>query len=239
MRLLDQIRISTKVSLGFGIVLLLLLLISAISLISLMGADQNLKGYRALARQTNAEGRVQANMLMTRLHAKDFIISANSENIEKIEERAQRTIEMIAEARELTTNPGYQLIIDSVDRELDDYVSEFEKVTELQAHRDEIVHGTLNVVGPRIERDLTSIMQSAFDDGDAEAAYWAGITLRSLMLARLYSNRFLIHKCQIINTICNSVLLNSFQIRQLTSIFSDNQFATSTVRNIMLITICI
>ena len=192
MRLLNRIRISTKVFTGFGIILFLLLMISAVSMSSLVGADRNLKSYRALARQTNAEGRVQANMLMTRLHAKDFIISANAENIEKIEDRAQRTIEMLAEARELTSNPGYQLIIESVDRELADYVAEFAKVTKKQARRDEIVHETLNIVGPTMEQELTAIMQSAYEDGDAEAAYTAGTTLRSLMLARLYANRFLI-----------------------------------------------
>jgi signal transduction histidine kinase/DNA-binding response OmpR family regulator len=192
MRLLNRLNISTKVFSGFGIVILLLLLISAVSLISLVGADRNLKNYRALARQTNAEGRVQANMLMTRLYAKDFIISANAENIEKIEERARRTIEMIAEARELTTNPGYKLIIDGLDQELREYTAGFDEVTKKQARRDEIVHGTLNTVGPQIEKDLTAIMESAFEDGDAESAYWAGITLRSLMLARLYANRFLI-----------------------------------------------
>ena len=84
MNLFNRIKISTKVFSGFGINLLLLMVISAISLFSLFGADRNLKRYRALARQTNAEGRVQANMLMTRLYAKDFIISANADNIEKI-----------------------------------------------------------------------------------------------------------------------------------------------------------
>jgi methyl-accepting chemotaxis protein len=188
MRLLNRLNISTKVFSGFEIVLLLLLLISAVSLFSLVGADRNLKSYRALARQTNAEGRVQANMLMTRLYAKDFIISADAEDIERIEERARRTIEMIAEARELTTSPGYRLIIESLDQELHEYVAGFEGVTQKQARRDEIVHGTLNTVGPQIEKDLTAIMESAFEDGDAEAAYWAGTTLRSLMLARLYAN---------------------------------------------------
>ena len=192
MRLLNRLNISTKVFLGFGIMMLLMLVIAAVSLVSLFKADSNFKSYRSLARQTNAEGRVQANMLMTRLYAKDFIISANAENIKMIEERAQRTIEMIAEARELTRERGYQLLIDSLDQELNDYVDGFKQVTLKQSRRDEIVHGTLNVVGPGIEKDLTAIMQSAFEDGDAEAAYWAGTTLRSLMLARLYANRFLI-----------------------------------------------
>jgi signal transduction histidine kinase len=192
MRILNRLNISTKVFSGFGIMLFLLLLIASVSLASLYAADRNFKSYRSLARQTNAEGRVQANMLMTRLYAKDFIISANAKNIEMIEERAQRTIEMIAEARELTRERGYQLLIDGLDQELQEYVAAFQQVTLKQSRRDEIVHGTLNVVGPSIEKDLTAIMQSAFEDGDAEAAYWAGTTLRSLMLARLYANRFLI-----------------------------------------------
>jgi signal transduction histidine kinase/DNA-binding response OmpR family regulator len=192
MPILNRIKISTKVFLGFGIVITLLLAISLVSVISLLGAEENFINYRSLARQTNAEGRVQANMLTTRVYAKDFIINANAENIDKIRERTQLTIEMINEARELTTNPGYQLIIDSVDRELATYVAQFQKVTEKQSQRDEIVFNTLNVVGPQLERDLTSIMASAFDDGDTEANHRAGLTLRNLMLARLYANRFLI-----------------------------------------------
>jgi signal transduction histidine kinase/DNA-binding response OmpR family regulator len=192
MRLLNRINISTKVFLGFGIILTLLLLISVVSAVSLIGADRNFKSYRALARQTNADGRVQANMLMTRLRAKDFVITKSRDNIEGVNARAEKTIEMIAEARELTKNSAYALIIESLDQELNGYLAEFEKVTAKQERRDEIVHGTLNVVGPRMEKNLTRIMESAFADADTEAAYRAGLTLRNMMLARLYANRFLI-----------------------------------------------
>ena len=83
-------------------------------------------------------------------------------------------------------------MLDGLDRELTEYISQFEIVTKKQEKRDELVKETLNVVGPTMERDLTSIMESAFQDGDTEAAYRAGITMRNLMLARLYANRFLI-----------------------------------------------
>jgi signal transduction histidine kinase/DNA-binding response OmpR family regulator/CHASE3 domain sensor protein len=192
MKLLKKINISTKVFVGFGIVLALLLLISVVGTFSLISADRHFKNYRALARQTNADGRVQANMLMTRLLAKDFVITASRDNIDGVRSRAEKTIEMIAEARALTRNSGYLLVIESLDQELNDYLSEFEKVTLRQQERDEIVHGSLNVIGPRLEKSLTRIMESAFADGDAEAAYRAGLTLRNMMLARLYANRFLI-----------------------------------------------
>ena len=192
MRLLNRISISSKVFSGFAIVLLLLLIIAAVSLSSLFHADSNFKQYRALARQTNANGRIQANMLMTQIFAKNFVINASGDNIDGVEQRARATIEMIEEARGLSTEPGFTLIVDSLAQELNAYVARFEEVTAKQAERDKLVHDTLNVVGPRMEKNLTVIMESAFTDGDAEADYRAGLTLRNLLLARIYATRFLI-----------------------------------------------
>ena len=192
MKLFSSKSISWKVLTGFGIVVFLLILISAVSLISLTEADRHFKDYRSLARQTVADGRVQANMLMTRIYAKNFVINANQDNIEGVEQRAKVTLEMIAEARELSSDTGFQLVLDDLDRELNDYLKQFAKVTEKQARRDTLVHETLNMIGPQMEKDLTAIMESAFADGDTEAAYRAGMTLRNLLLARLYAARFLI-----------------------------------------------
>ena len=181
-----------RISIGFAITLAFLLTIASISLWSLVDASSNFSLYRSLARQTNAQGRVQANMLMTRIFAKNFVISASGENIAGVEQRARQTLAMIAEARGLTTDRGYMIIVDALDRELQDYVAQFENITGLQAQRDTLVKERLNVLGPQMERDLTAIMESAFADGDTEAAYRAGMTMRNLMLARLYANRFLI-----------------------------------------------
>jgi len=192
MQLLNKISISTKVFSGFGILLLLLLIISAVSLSSLYRADKNFKQYRSLARQTNANSRIQANMLMTRIFAKDFVIDANEDSIAGVEQRARTTIEMIEDARGLTTDRGFRLIIDSLDQELHDYVARFEEVSAKQATRDTLVRDTLNVVGPRMEKNLSAIMESAFADGDTEAEYRAGLTLRNLLSAKIYATRFLI-----------------------------------------------
>ena len=155
-------KISTKVFAGFALILLLLAIIAVVSVTNLMGAEGYFKNYRSLARQTVADSRVQANMLMTRIYAKNFVIDANPENIAGVEERAQTTIEMIAEARELTADSGFQMLIDNLDSELKDYLARFEEVTAKQSQRDELVNNTLNVIGPQMERNLTAIMESAF-----------------------------------------------------------------------------
>lgn len=185
--------ISTRIYLGFGAVLVLVAVVAAVGTFSLMQASDVFVQYRDLARQTNADGRIQANMLMTRIFAKNFVIEANDENIEGVRDRAQRTLKMIDQSRTLSADSNARtLLVDDMANDLETYVSEFDKVTSWQAERDILVHNKLNILGPQTERALTQIMTSARDDGDTIAAYEAGLTLRSLMLGRLYANRFLI-----------------------------------------------
>ena len=65
-------------------------LLSITGLIGLESAENIFGTYRKLARQTNADGRVQANMLMTRIFTKNFVIDANRENIDGVQERASK-----------------------------------------------------------------------------------------------------------------------------------------------------
>jgi len=192
MAILKNTSLQTKVFIGFGLIVALILIIAVQATTSLIRADSVFTQYRALARQTNADGRIQANMLMTRIFAKNFVIDASEENIQGVEKRAVATIDMIAEARELTRDPKILEEIDLLDEQLKLYLNEFSKVTDRQVEREELVLNQLNVIGPETERYLTSVMRSANSDGDVEAAYLAGMSLRTWLLARLYVQRFLI-----------------------------------------------
>ncbi len=182
---------------GFGIVLVIILLNAAFGTYSLIRADRTFKEYHDLARQTNAAGRIQANMLMTGIFARNFLIDQTDESIEGVERRARMTEEVIEKARELAgeVESPYRTYEESIEiyrKDVGDYEREFGEVTKKQRHRDELVHEKLNVIGPETERELTEIMRSAHRDGDIEAAYRGAMALRNLMLARLYAQRFLL-----------------------------------------------
>ncbi len=193
--MMKNIKISTKVFSGFGVVLALLLIIAVVGFSSLNGAGDNFTDYRNLARQTNEAGRVQANMLMTRMFVKNYIISASEENTKGVHERAKLTSDLIPGMKELTANPDFLKIIEKVEGQLNAYVGHFEEATKKQAMRNEQV-AILDFTGPAMEEKLSQIMESANDDGDAEAAYRAGMTLRNLLLARLYVTKFLVENDQ-------------------------------------------
>lgn len=191
--MLKNTKIATKIYIGFGSVLILALLVAGVGLTGLQNAEQTFSQYRKLARQTNSDGRIQANMLMTRIFAKNFVIDANRENIEGVRRRAEQTLKLIQESTKLaSTDSGRMVLIDELEEDLLRYVNKFNEVAKLQERRDILVEQKLNLLGPQIEKNLTEIMTSALTDGDSAAAFQAGSTLRSLMLGRLYANRFLI-----------------------------------------------
>ncbi|MCW9045905.1 MAG: bacteriohemerythrin [Alphaproteobacteria bacterium] len=222
MQLLKNIKISRKIYGGFGVVLGLLLIIAIVGFFSLKGAGNNFTEYRSLARQTNQAGRIQANMLMTRLFVKNFVISASKDNISGVRKRAQTTLELIPKTRELTTDPEFLKTVDLVEIQLKEYISQFDKVTVKQEKRNDLVNKVLNVTGPQMEKKLTEIMESAFADGDAEGAYRAGITLRNLLLGRLYVAKFLVENDQ-----------NSYQrvIKEMTAMTQNEKDLLANLQN--------
>ena len=79
--MLKNLKISTKVFGGFAIVLALLVLISLTGAINLMDGNDSFKRYRHIAQQTMQAGRVQANLLESRVAVLNFLRQASQENI--------------------------------------------------------------------------------------------------------------------------------------------------------------
>jgi methyl-accepting chemotaxis protein len=190
MSFLKNIRIAKKIGGGFGAVLLLLLIIGGVGFISLQDVGSMFNDYRGLARQTNEYGRIQANLLMTRMGVKDFIIQGDKAAITSVRERAKATEQIIVGTRKLTTDDTDLAVISEMEKELKAYQGAFDKVVAFQAERNKLV-ATLDGYGPQLERKVTEIMNSAYADGDSQSAFETAQVLRELLLARLYVIKFL------------------------------------------------
>ncbi|WP_440876592.1 response regulator [Thalassotalea sp. PLHSN55] len=190
---MQKLSLSIKIYIGFGFLLFLTLLIASTGYSSLENAESAFKEYRALARETNVDGRVQANMLMANIAVKNFVIDASPKNIEIVQQRAQTTLDMIAKAQVLANhNTERRVLLAELESELLRYLDEFKVVTELQVKRDDWVENKLNVLGPQIEKKLTLVLSKAVDADDDHSTVTASLTLRNLLLGRLYANRFLL-----------------------------------------------
>lgn len=184
-------KLSAKLALGFGIVLLLLLALAGVSTLSLNDSSEGFAEYRGLARDSNLSGRLQANMLMVRLAVKDYIITASDDSLEQFNAYFAKMRGFMDEAQKEIQKPERAAFVDEADEEVKQYSNHFKKVTQLQDERNQLVENVLNKNGPQVERNLTAILRTAERDGDMEAAFRSGLAIRSLLLARLYAFKFL------------------------------------------------
>ena len=188
---MKNIKVTTKVFVGFGIVIALLLAIGAIGSLNLRSGNGDFARYRAIALQSNQAALVQSNLLSTRVGVRGYLLNPTQEWIDQVKERADSTLSYASVLNGLVNSPEKKAVTESTAADMQRYIDAFETVAKHQATRDTLILDTLNVIGPDIEQKLTGIMKAANDSGDAGTAYAAGIALRDLLMMRLYVVKFM------------------------------------------------
>ncbi len=183
--------LAKKLIIGFGIVLILLSVVSGVSYSTISNSSDSFSTYRGLAKDTNLMGRVQANMLMIRMNVKDFIITGSEQDKEQYTEYLKLTNGFMEEAQNDIQNSERARLVDQVDNSLKDYGKGFIKIEEARDARNSLVNNILNVKGPFMEKTLTNILDSAEKDRDMGASYHSALSMKHLLLGRLYMAKFL------------------------------------------------
>jgi methyl-accepting chemotaxis protein len=188
---MKRLSVAAKITLGFAVVIVLMVTIGVVSFIALGTASGGFEQYQALAQDTNLAGRLQANMLMVRMNVKDFVISGSDKDIEEYNEYYDIMTGFMEEAQKDIQNPERAAMIDAADKRVKEYGEHFQTIIGYRDQRDDLVYNVLDVNGPKIEQDMTQILVTAQQDDDMTAAYYASLATRNLLLARLYMAKFL------------------------------------------------
>ena len=187
-----NMKIGLRLGLGFGAVVVLLSIVATLSFNALNTASDGFGEYRGLARNTNNAGRVQANVLSMRLAALGYYNTGNEGQFKNEQERSAKLRELLVDAKEQAIDDEQRKVFGQIEGTHANYASTFDEIIGLMKRRDELVHENLDKLGPQMERNLTSILQSASKDKETEAAYNASIAMRNLLLARLYVVKYLV-----------------------------------------------
>ena len=183
--------IGKKIMAGFALVLLLMLVVGGIAYWGLSSASSGFTEYREMARDANLAGELQANMLMVRMNVKDFLISGSQKDIDQYQEYLEQMNGFLETAQMEIKDPERARLIEEIDDALKEYSASFEKVALLMKERNRLVHEVLDIKGPALEASLTDIMTSADEDQVTAGAFHGGLALKRLLLARLYTVKFL------------------------------------------------
>ncbi|HBC3593221.1 TPA: MCP four helix bundle domain-containing protein, partial [Vibrio parahaemolyticus] len=78
----SNLKLSMKMGLGFGCILILLSIVLLVSISALQQADEGISQYRGLARNTNLTGQLQTSMLNVRMNVKDFMLTQDEQELQ-------------------------------------------------------------------------------------------------------------------------------------------------------------
>lgn len=186
-----DMKVGTKIKLGFGVLLVLMVFISGVGYFALSSSNDGIQRYRAIARNTNAVGRIQANFLETSMSVDDYLLSSDKEELKKFDEHHKLTVDLTQKYLEGIDKEERKKQIKEILAQLNVFKDEFHKVTVFQDKRNDLVNNVLNTGGPSMEVKLTEILTTAKRDFDMVAAYNASLAMRNLILARLYVVKYL------------------------------------------------
>lgn len=191
MSISKNMKLGAKLSIFLGVILLLLLLSS---LFGYFGLTQNSNDFDQFGKIANEEvlaGRIQANLLESRIAFKNFNELRDASQQQVFEDRFAKMQKFIDELKSTTTNKDRAKSVDTISMKANEYKDGFKNVIEYNTQRDDIYNNTLNTKGLEMEQALSKIMQSANNDKDEVAAYGVGNAERNLLSVRLYTVKYL------------------------------------------------
>ncbi|KHA60267.1 chemotaxis protein [Vibrio variabilis] len=183
-------------TLGFGVILGLILVISVVASFRFYQSSGGFNTYRALALTSVSTGRIQANILEARLAALKYIQNHNPENIAALNERINTAISLIEEVLDSHIDDGHKSEFVSIENQLKQYKQGFNQVIQLVNQRNQLVKEQLDPAGLNMRVSVTNIMNQAATEDDLDVAVSAGTLQQHLLLSRLYASKFLTSNAQ-------------------------------------------
>ena len=176
---------------SFLLLVTLLIVVSISSYIGLLSSENNFKQYRNLAINTNLAGRLQANLLYSRLNVLKYINENDPEALADFKQRILSSKEFVTEAQDSINNPIRLGLIEQSINNISLYENHFETVVSLIAKRNEIVNTELDPAGKAM-RVLVTELLDANQNAANEQVYTLAKLQESLLLGRLYVVKFLV-----------------------------------------------
>lgn len=247
---IDNLSIKKKLLGGFGLVLILLLLVTVSSMTTILNSSEGFNEYRTSALSSVMVGRIQANLLEGRIHVKNYLLEQNSSEIENFEERIENMKKFAAEAKKLINEKTQIIIISQIQNNIKKYENAFNDLVaineqikvniseigenEVQANkealiqkRNDIVDNTLDKIGPEISAEIEDLKLSLKSKQDEIGPAMAKSNKQGIWIASIFGITAIVLglflAVMISNKITNSISKIRLMIKELSKGKLDNR----------------
>lgn len=190
-RIFSQLKVTHKLNIAFAIIVLIVIALVCFSQFSV----HNLKGifteYRSQVRASLILANLAENLSEVRLNVLKYRAQDSDETANKVYSKIKNITDQKAVIKEVVNDATHRETLAQLEERAAEYGAIFKQAVAKQMQRHEVV-AKMDAIGPKLRKNLTEIMESAYKDNDPSAAFYAGRMQQHYMLARFYAKSFLV-----------------------------------------------
>ena len=182
--MLKDVRIGKKLGLGFGIAVVLLVVVSAVATIGLINASEGFDHYRNAARNAVLLGQIEIEVGEARLHVRKYMLSDDPEFIGAFKDRLSEAEALLAEASKRIAEPPQRAKLEAIQGSFGPYVKGVDDLKQFTEERVNTIK-RLAKLGELIGANLAVIRAGGERVGNATVVATIGEFNERLLLSRL------------------------------------------------------
>lgn len=188
----SKLSIRNKILAGFGVVVALVTLSSAVAIYGVNGLRSDLSDVENMSGDALLASELNADMAKVLFFTMRYIQTRDSKYRIEAENFLGQMDDGIAMARTEIFNPARVSLLDSIVTNFETYKTGLDKTATLYYERDDLVQNGLDVIGPEARKILTSLTADLREKGDYAAATATAHAQEGFLLARIYVLKFLL-----------------------------------------------
>ncbi len=189
-RLTSRLKIGTRLYLGFGLVLALLCVISAVGLLTVGQAVKGFEVFAANSKSALDVSLVERQMVEIRRNAAIYANSGSEDAYTHVKRMGGEVESLLKAFAEEPHSDEALAQLAALTKRFGDYMSNFDSASALRDMRESLRKEQLEPRGLKAGQDLAEIVRSAMADKNHYAAALAGMAIEALMQTRVTAIRF-------------------------------------------------
>ena len=188
---LGNLKIKTKILLGFASVLAILAAVGVQGYVLLNGVSNQFDAYAQRVNVVSVASDVDREFTDVRRLVRDYTAGGREDVAKATGEATKLVRAKIEEGVALTKNPERLKQFKEMSEQAAEYAKNFDKLVVLKREQDKLIHEVMDPSGTKLRERFGALAAAAAKAGDGNASALAGTGLESLMVFRLRVNKML------------------------------------------------
>lgn len=184
-----SLTVGTIISMGFTIVILILVFISLVSVYSIKSSLSEIQQFKSLSEETTTMNELRSELLLNNLHAKDYFLDNSNSSLQQYDKSKAKMFKHLNKVKSIG-NKKNVATLDSIINDLNQYTKTFDEISALIKSRNDAM-AAFYKHGLDMRASLTNIMEYAYQNGNIEAVYNIGKLEEHMMRARFFALDFI------------------------------------------------